>query len=328
MIKALIASVLLALIFTTSVVAGYPRENSSGPYKGKDPIYVSDYDLNAMEFIKEKAKELDEKPFIIGDSSTNFAAVTVLGYQTRIINDIAYPLMSYYKREDQFNQNSLWNTAMEGPFALLLDGLPRTAGLSKTSFLILTYRLPQLSVTAESYMATVGEPVYFITDKVYVFQLSNEDTLTRSYLGNEVARGLWHIEPINRGNRSFTMGVDNDTGSLSVVVGSGEYQRATLVYQLAVPEDWSGTSAISFTFDGMASRKLINIVIRGESYEDFYYYTFRDTSDAKTSVIIPMRDFSVQGSPSTSDVRYLMVQLFSDWPQGELEFADVALLKS
>ncbi len=330
MIKPLIAAILLALVFTTAVVSGYPRESSAGPYKGKDPIYVSEYDLKAMNFIEQEAGGLDQKPFIVGDSSSSFAAVMVLGYQTRIINDTAYPLTSYYKHEDNFNQNSLWNIALEGPFAFLDDGLEKTAGLSKTCFLIFTHRLPDLGATVASYSAIVGEPVYFIKDKVYVYQLSTENSLQKSYFKNDVSEGLWHVEHINQGNRSFTMSIDNssNTSSMSVSIGPGEYQRATMVYDLAESKNWSGTTAISFTFDGIASRKLINIVIRGESYQDFYYYTLRDTTDKSTNVIIPIKDFSVQGSPSLSDVRHVMIQFYSDWPAGEIKFEDIALLKA
>ena len=84
MVMLMLTCLLIGVLCTSSIIGGYPRKDSEGPYKSRTLNYASEYDIAALEFIKNKFENKTDKPFIVGDVYTNAPAVVTLGYINKV----------------------------------------------------------------------------------------------------------------------------------------------------------------------------------------------------------------------------------------------------
>ncbi|WP_415280932.1 hypothetical protein [Candidatus Nitrososphaera sp. FF02] len=328
MIKILVICLVIGLLSASSLVAGFPRKDSVGPYKNTSPNYPSEYDVRALEFIKNRV-EKNDKPFIVGDAYSNFAAVRTLGYQTIVIDDEAYPLLSNFKREERWNANSLWNLALRNPSQFIFDGLSETSRYSNTTYLIISYRESNFMQYVDSYLELAGDPVFTIANAVYVFEF-NKDRYSGLKIDNDPTT-FWTLAQIGNGTLSFSISnIDNvlrNSSMLQIKIEDGEYQRATLSHKFGALQSWSEYEFISIVFDGMASGQSFNIIIRSQSANDYYYFTIKDDSEVPKGLLIPLERFTVgEGAPSWSTVSEIMIQLIGNHPEGEIYFESIELV--
>jgi len=153
-----------SLIFTSSIYAGLPREDSMGPYSWKGLAFPSDYDVSALEFIK-RIEGGGGHYYVVGDAFTTSAGAMVLGYWTIPTPDGYVPNLSFWSKRE------LWLWAVFDQSKYLTEGIEYTNRLANRTYLILTYRIAyhDLNALFERYSLCFGDPIYVIQDKVYVF---------------------------------------------------------------------------------------------------------------------------------------------------------------
>ncbi|MFX0052547.1 MAG: hypothetical protein ACFE8U_14785, partial [Candidatus Hermodarchaeota archaeon] len=171
----LIVAFVLSFILTSSIYAGYPREDSMGPYNYKRPAFPSDYDVQALEFIHTKEAERRDF-FIVGDTFTCAAGLLNLGYRTipYDFHDVfSYvPIFSFFESTHTWGENKLFSLAVSQPIKYIVDGVNYTNAIANNTYIILTSRLGEqkLNQLFSEYRFYLGNPIYTIENKIYVFQ--------------------------------------------------------------------------------------------------------------------------------------------------------------
>ena len=333
----LIFCFVIGLLFTSSMIAGYPRKDSKGPYKSNMLNYASDYDISAIEFIKSKVQNNISKPFIVGDTYTNAAAVVKWGYLAKVLEGKSYSLLSYFRRGEGFNDNSIWRLALKQPFQFVHNIPNETGNLSEITYLVITNREPDLMRIASNYYSIIGPPVFKINNGVYVFELDDSiDYLNRIYSGKVIAgddqvnNNFWRLSQIGQGNSSFSISDITYNGtqkqnSLLFKIQDGVYERATLSHKFNDAQSWYNDASLSFYLDGMASGGSFNIVFLSYSDKDFFSMRVKDLTNKPGYITMPLNSFDKHGEPSWSHIKELRIQFLGGWPRGEIYFDNFVL---
>lgn len=327
--------IISSLIFTSSIYAGLPRENSMGPYNWKSPAYPSDYDVSALEFIKNRERGRSDY-YIVGDAFSTTASAIILGYRTIGTPDGYIPNISFWSNRE------LWPWAAYEPFKFLSQGVNYTNSLANRTYLILTYRIPfqDLKPLLDTYSIYFGNPIYDIPGKAYVFHYDKQMLGKVDYQlyvlfdDNQVESKLWELQLIGKGDLNFTIRDNNEVkvrgiNSMEIAVNKGTCERATLRHIFTLPQDFSNMRYLLLYFYGSNSNMKFPIVFRGDNpMEDYYFYTVKDEFVGWKLLVIPLGFFEVGGgSPSWSIVNEMLIQFLPGMPHGEwyIDYIGVAM---
>jgi len=336
---------LLAVLFTSSIWAGYPREDSMGPYRQKQNYlwYPSDHDVAALHFIKALENENGDF-FIVGDAATTAAGIVNMGYQV-ISTDKGYiPIFSFFG--SYWGSETLFNLAASEPIKYLVEGTDSVHRLAGKAYIVLSYRLgrDRLRSLFQVYSGYLGKPVYSVEDKLYVFVHDREQVAALLAGASEeqlvlfddesVEDKFWELQLIGTGNLDFAISDDAEVKtqgrrSLKVAISPGKYERASLRHALAKPVDLSEEKYLLLYVYGTDSGQSLNIVFRGERpLLDFFQYRVRDNFRGWKLLIIPLASFQVGGgSPSWQVINEMLIQFRGTWSSGEIYFDRISLAK-
>lgn len=273
--------------------------------------YPSDYDFQAISFIKQDATQTNRTFLVLGDAFSTAAALQVMGY--RITNTTSGNVASIYLFEWGM---SLPDSRDLNSFASLSDAVNRTK--TDAIYLIISYRLGvNLQSTVSTCTSECGPPV-FESERMYVFKYVPYGE-TNPFLvvdDNQTGTNFWSIERFGKGIYDISLNDDNiskmsQNDSMKIGITNGTYQRFTLSHIYDEPQDWSKKDLLVVWLNGNNSGLKYNIVFRTFTYNDYHIYQIADDFSVWKRLIIPLTSFTVVGSPSWSNVTAIMLQFTS-----------------
>jgi hypothetical protein len=324
---------LLACLLIASVWAGYPRPGSMGPYRYPGISYPSDYDFAAMRFIQAREGDDAYKDyFIVGDQSTTVAGQLTIGYQVLPPDKGYQSIYSFYI--GRFGWDEFFNEAAFQPIKFILEDTEYTLGLADETYLVFTYRLGSndLKKVEDFYSECLGEPIYSVEDKIYVFSYNEEKihALLSSRSEGEtvlfddelVQDDFWKVDTAQPGDMDIVIDDSYDTKesgntSLEITSSSGTYSYIALRHTFTTPLDLSDAKYLAVFVRGSDSGRKFAITFRSTSSNDYFTYLVTDDFQGWQPVVIPLNYFNTEGNPSWSTISELMVQFFADtWSPG------------
>lgn len=335
-----ICCVLLASLFVSSVWAGYPRPDSMGPYHYPNNVlwYPSDYDFSALNFIKAREGDAPYKDFfIVGDHPTSAAGMLTLKYQVVSTNQGYISIFTFFVGRFGFDQ--FFNLAAYQPIKYLIEGTNYTNALTTHTYLVFTYRLgSQLQPVVNTYSEYLGNPIFSIDNKVYVFcynktqissLLTNSNQKSLTLFDDEQAKdGFWKIENSGLGNLSIS--IDNSyevkesgNSSLKIMTAEGQYDYVGLRYPLAEQENFSKYEYLILWAYGSNSGRAFYVTFRSGNPENYFTFQEVDNFEGWKPLIIPLSAFAKGDNASWLDVTEMVIQFFgSSWSSGPTLYLD------
>ncbi|XES76064.1 MAG: carbohydrate binding domain-containing protein [Candidatus Bathyarchaeia archaeon] len=325
----------ISLTIVSSVYGGLPRVNSVGPYNAQSLRYISEYDFEAAQFIKNVEGDWSNNFYVFGDLFTSSAFLSEFGAKTFVTSTGNYLFVSErpFSAEPWQLYLKTVQPSKESDVFYPLNQIMNLTG-AKTVFIVLTYRLePQSNFRfiVDTYTKWLGEPIFEISDKLYIFAYQQFQLVNPVFLMQENNQTLneWLIERYGSGNMDLSLTnyiVDqtNATNFINASLTAGPFGRFTLRYVFPQVQNWSAYDFLFFNFLGNSSEATFNIVIRGQSVSDYYSYNnIKDDAEGWRKIIIPFDLFADTGSPSWSSVRELLVQINYGWqPNSTIAFSD------
>jgi hypothetical protein len=311
----LLVILILSSLMAASLIGGFPRPDSMGPYKGVNLAYVSDYDIEAVRFIKGTASTQNQNFFMFTDLYTSCAVLSEIGFEQ--IHTAQGSFTIYSAKPFDAPPWQLWLELIEKPSLHPFVSIANITGV-KVVYAVLSYRLGQetLGELVSYYTKYLGEPIFRIEGKIYVFEYKSGEVSQMVVAGDEQAsKGFWAVDRIHNGTIDVSLSDDqvmkiDGKDSLRVAIQNGSYERFTLRHEYDENQDWSKMNYMTMEWYGSASGNNINIVVDGGSVNpNAFVYHFEDDFVGWKETVIPLSQFTVEiGTPDWSSVKILMLQ--------------------
>lgn len=311
--------ILLATSLTSSMYAGFPRKDSMGPY-GDNPKYISEYDVAAINFIKnEEQLEYPISFFIFGDSYTCSAALLEIGFP-KLENGIKRfsPYSSWLLPE-------IWSDMLKRPSLGYFEDVMNQTGASNI-YLILSYRLAMDSIedfnkTISSYSTLLGNPIFEISGKIYVFkyqQYRESDFVT--VIVDEKQTDFWSLNQIGVGEKDLFVGLEPEerfgSDSLNLIIMEGNSSYFHLYHRYPNTQNWSSQDLFVLSMFGNNSKNTFNIILRAPSVEDYFVYTLVDDFKGWRNIVVPLTGFTKYGNASWEEIKEILLIFGNNWQLG------------
>jgi hypothetical protein len=321
---------LLASSLTTSIFAGFPRRDTMGPY-GDNPKYISDYDFEAINFIKSEEKlDYPISFFIFGDSYTCSAAILEIGTPKLIKGITRFTPYSSWLLPD------VWYDLLKNPSLKPFEDVMNKTGASNI-YLVLSYRIAMDSTDdfnriLSSYRILLGKPIFEITGMIYVFKYQEYTQSNKvTVIVDDNQTDFWSINRIGVGLKDLQISNQNDSvnfGSdcLSLSIITGNYSYFHLFHRYSAPQNWSGNELLVFSMYGINSDNSFNIVLRSPTTDDYFTYNIVDDFIGWSNLVVPLEGFAKYGEPSLQEVREILLIFGPDWSLGSKIYLDRFIL--
>jgi hypothetical protein len=279
-----------------------------------------------MRFIQAReGNDAYKDYFIVGDQSTTVAGELTIGGQVLPPDKGYQSIYSFFI--GRFGWDEFFNEAAFQPVKYILEGTKYTDNLASETYLVFTYRLgpTALKKVFDFYSECVGDPVFSIADKIYVFTYGEAkiDALLSSRSEGElvlfddesVEDGFWVIDTAKPGNLDIAINdshsvTESGNASLEITSSAGTYSYAALRHTFKTPLDLSEAKYLALFAYGSNSGRKFALTFRSATAGDYFTYSITDDFQGWQPVVIPLNYFNRGGSPTWSLITQLLVQFF------------------
>jgi hypothetical protein len=302
----------LSVSFTAALYGGFPRRWPLGPYS-EGPQYPSDYDFEAMSYIKEDLDVIQVPPnfVILGDDSTAIAATLEFGHIKLIKDERRFYIVSIYQEPELVDA---WIQVLNVPSPSPLDYVMKLTG-ADTVYVVLTYRLTMqsertLEDLVSSFTIFLGRPTFQIDGKISVFKYTGFKPFNPQFILKEHHEDSWQVGKANpdKIGSQYDIDVSLINGKLDINIIEGEFFNFHLRHIYEEYQDWSKKKLLIFELEGSGSGAEINIVVRTTT-SDYFKFVITDDEEVLKWIIIPFNSFESFGSPSWDQVSELMFNI-------------------
>lgn len=303
---------IMAVSFTTALYGGFPRRWPLGPYS-EGPQYPSDYDFEAMSYIKEDLGLITIPPnfLILGDHHTAIAATLEFGHMKLIKDGRRFPIVSIYQEPEL---DVAWRQVLTNPSLDPLDYAMELTG-ADTVYIVLTYRLAMgsensLEGLVGTFTTFLGQPIFQIDGKVYVFKYRGFEPFNPRFILKEHHEDSWQVTKVNpdRTGSVYDINVALIDGMLKIGITEGKFLNFHLRHIYEEFQDWSDKNLFIMELKGSGSGSKINVVVRTSPF-DYFRFIIEDDRKVLRLIIVPFSSFEIIGSPSWSRVTELMLNI-------------------
>ncbi len=295
--------------------------------------------LALVNFIKAK-EGVNDDFFIVADTATCAAGMVTIGQKVISTAEGYVSVFSFF--HSPWGTDDIFKIAWKDPIRYLVEGTEYSNRFAERTYLIFTYRLAmdKLKSLIGTYSSYLGEPVYSIEGRVYVFSydrdqvaaILSEATEEKFVLfDDEPANEFWEFGLIGKGELDFSLSdnieIKKYSRCLQITISPGKAERATLYHKWDEPLDFHEARYLMLLVYGTGSEQSFNIAFRSvePAADNYFIYSITDNFTGWKHLAIPLESFDEGGTPSWQVIKQMLIQFAPGWSPGKIYLDRISL---